>query len=230
MTRQNTHLDAHNYSYQIVRNGPFAGSPAVIVTVGSEIDQKLTIRSLKRQFENWNWTRALGRHAPFIFRGEERENTAPASPLDRKHEEGIVALIDVIGPDTVVMEAQGSKKPVERVRKRTNRYIIRLSLDQMKSWSEGGNEVWEWFADGHRYNDFAVDWLLESYRERDEELLEQFSRRYRVDDQHIYLEPFGDTVEEVEPKFRSLEKIAKRHGWKVTPRLDILFGDTDASG
>lgn len=226
MTRTTTKIDVHGITPQIVRRGPFAGHPALYITLGPGTDKTYTVQSILNQVESYNWRKRLEAPETLLVFDWMETGGGRSDPLHRKHVDGIVALMQVLGDTETLVKTPASRIPADHIERYVDHYYVEIpaeDLDDRLTTGNPGNPPVGYLAGISRDgSDTTAHFLHTVTAPIPEDDLNAFRSEYKVPKEHVWLVPAGDSPELVAPIASDAEMAAKRNRWNVSPRMDLV--------
>lgn len=210
-------------SYYIRESGEYAGQPAVNLAFGEERGDSYTVDSIRAQMDGFDWTNKIRTNrTPLVFKGVKREGGGtPFDPCFSRYEQALWALDSVLRSNFTIVESMGIAAPPEKIQEAADFYTVRLSQHQIRKYHDENRDEWEWFANRARYEG-DVEFILEPKNFRDEDYVTSLQQEYKIPEENIYIEPPGETIQEVNDEYFEIQEMCKRNQWQITPRIDLL--------
>lgn len=216
MTRANTEIKfiEEKSGYGPMPYGQFAGRPTVSLKLSSNVNNSMKVNSLESLWRSRNWKRKLSS-------GYARLRIFGDDPFGDEHRESIEFLIDKIDPRFIDIEVEDKyidKEPSTYIRRKADTYTF--FIDASKSELRYDPDTMKYLSskianDGNAQYIFNVDSVMA------EDGIKKFRREYKVYDSDIWLFPKGRKRRTMEKTLDSVESIAKRNKWNLSPRMDL---------
>lgn len=218
MSRRNTEIKyiEGSTTYRPMPYGRFSGSPVVSLKLSSSETNAIKVNSLERMFENRGWKKKLNS-------GFARLHIYGDNPLSDEHIESLGYLFDVLDPRFVDIEIDADvldNEPPRIIDQKADTYTVVFDVDNDEELVPNPDAL-KYITDrGRNYGD--TQYIFKTNTVMCEDTVNDFSFEYNVYDSDIWLYPKGRKVGTTAEKARSLESVAKRNTWNLSPRMDLL--------
>jgi hypothetical protein len=217
MTRRDTEIKVirDQTSYEPMGHGKFSGQPTVSVKLSSAESNSIKVVSLESLFQRYGWKRKLRS-------GDARLRIYGDNPFSEEHSEALDFLFDLLNPrfiDFEVKDIHIQEEPIRSIRRRADTFSFvfdvtkedeRFDPEVMKNLSD--------FCNSHG----NAQYIFKSDSVSQEDDIKEFKRKYGVYDWDVWLYPKGEKQSTVSESRESIETVAKRNTWCLSPRMDII--------
>lgn len=216
MTRNNIEIKyiKNGTSYGAMPYGQFSGQPTVSLKLSSSDSNSIKVNSLENIFSSRGWKQKLrSGYARLRIYGDD--------VFHDRHTESIEYFLDVIDPrfvDIEMDEKDIQSKPSTFIKRRVDTYSF--VIDATRDEPRYDKEVFTHILDNNANNGNA-QYIFKSDTVTCEDRVKQFSRDYNVYDSDIWMYPKGTKRKTIDDNRESIENVAKRNCWNVSPRLDV---------
>lgn len=181
----------------------------------------MEVNSLENIFISRNWKQKL-------TSGYARLRIFGDNPFHERHEESLEYLFDVLDPRFIDVELEDrfiNEEPSTYIKRMIDTYTFFIDATREEPAYDINTLTKiskDYASDGNAQYIFKADSVM------CEDYIQQFCNDYRLYDSEVWLFPKGRKASTMNESLDSIESVAKRNTWNVSPRIGVKT-DNDTS-